>query len=249
MKKKLLLILLALTMMVGSVFVMTACTKTDDSDDTPTGSDSGEEKIVLTENTDFSALVSEKVTEEGWKAAFDEALYNNCTIKVKDFDGEFAGSFEKSGGISKAYMPHEGNTTMWYRYKDDVLTACMDEGELFKIEMHKGDEYFEEFMEQYRQFGTYRVACPDFGKYYSSFVFDETKGRYVYDGDGITTNVVLEIGDTTYTHVEIVMINGLIAYAEYYEKQGGGPDGAYGYNARSYFYNFGSTAAVSIPEE
>ena len=46
-------------------------------------------KAPLTEDTDFDALVSDKVTEDEWKAAFNYASFSNSTIDVVT-DGQSA---------------------------------------------------------------------------------------------------------------------------------------------------------------
>lgn len=67
-----------------------ACGTTDtDTKPTPTPDPGpGTSLPTLTENTDFAALVSDKVTEAEWKTAFAETSFSNCTIKNNDIVGK-----------------------------------------------------------------------------------------------------------------------------------------------------------------
>lgn len=230
----------------GSVSDTTDISNTTDVSDTESGDTadtSEEENIVLTEETDFASLVSEKVTEEGWKAAFDKAAYTDYTIK----------NMRKSGGAG--YYKNDNGTVMvsaegyvyYYSLVDEVLTMYIEssgEGEVMTLQ--RGDEGYEEMIKMYNEWvNVYSCSCPDFGEFYSSFAYDDAAGQYVYTGEGINAERVFEVGKTDYLHAEVKIVNDKIAYVR--GCFGLNEDGTYLNDYKIYFYDFGTTE-VTMPE-
>lgn len=62
------------------------------------GGNSDVDKGALKEDTDFNALVSEKITEAEWKEAFDEKKYNDFSVKVVPKGREGGGYYKNDNG-------------------------------------------------------------------------------------------------------------------------------------------------------
>ena len=68
---------------------------------------------ALTEDTDFDALVSDKVTEDEWKAAFSESAFVNATIESL---GQTIGYLKIQENIRYMSAKHEGYEDTIYGY-------------------------------------------------------------------------------------------------------------------------------------
>lgn len=90
----------------------------------------------------------------------------------------------------------------------------------------------------------YTGCSPDFGKFYSSFVYDESADRYVYTGEGIETNSIFGNWNVNYLHAEMKIIGGRISYIR---ACFGLDDGTYTSDLDIYCYGFGATS-VTLPE-
>lgn len=192
--------------------------------------------IVLTEDTDFSALVGEKVTEAEWKAAFATTAYMNVTVKTLSNNDNSV--WKKSGEIISEYI-------------DDVMMSVTDvkpdkvisviPGEAFDREGYVGIECEDSL---YNFLSTYKVACPDFSAWFSAFEYDETLKAYAFDHKTVTTNSIYENWDRDYNFAVVKIINGKLAFVK---------AGNYDYDgtilniSNIYFYDFGVTE-ITIPE-
>lgn len=220
--KKFLAVLTVTTLSVGCISAF-GCDNGNDG-----GADGGgkTEEIVLTKDTDFGNLVSEKVTKEQWTAAFDNKNYNNCTISVgecelmpgglrkssvsgsnvtvnycpmddgeqlKDVDGKPINVYYKTEGCKRFYYNSEFDSSEYDEYQ-----ICRGWHEVSDTENILGcnSEFFDDFYISYKMF------CPDFGEFYDSFEYNDGSGCYVLK-EKVTTNSILDSGDTEYTVAKV----------------------------------------------
>ena len=189
--------------------------------------------IELKEDTDFSALISEQVTEDEWKAAFE---IENVTIKIFDntFDGELCAFIKRNSSEfdidigTPIYMNKLSDGTLEYSYGDEPIDCIAP-----------GDDGYELELENYEA-GNY--CYPDFSDFYSSFTYDSAKGVYVLN-QTVTSNSVLELWDFNYDFAELKIINGKLAYIRW----GDYSEGTTVLNDKTeYFYDFGVTE-ITLP--
>lgn len=122
----------------GKASVSDATGMSDEASDSASGGTSEAEEIVLTD-TDFFSLVSEKVTEEEWKAVFDKNAYTNFSVKI----------INKKEGVSY-YKNAEGTImvstseefVVYYSFTENALKifAYNPSGECREISVKEGDE-------------------------------------------------------------------------------------------------------------
>ncbi len=191
--------------------------------------------VVLTANTDFGALESEKVDAAGWAKAFNPASYSNFT------------AYAYYNSIN-SYIVQKAATTMGFfgMVGDNAEDIYCFEGEDGKYMGMSGGQVSEWPEGYYMRDGmpvllNYSCFCPNFAKFFAEFTYDETKKSYVYAGEGIRTNdYFLTGGDyVDYVKVELKIVNGLVAYVSVEDKDGN--------KENTKFYDFGTTV-VKLPE-
>lgn len=167
-----------------------------------------EKKISLTEDTDFLALVSDRVTEEEWKAVFSEENFKNVT--VRDTRGDIEG---KDDQRAKMYLDcsdtHLGLDGYFRQWSVGIIPTTEGErvnifgmiiengtqaqyqtmnGQLCYMQRELTQENIEEVEEgqfvmkdgQYSfLYGT--LIAADLSDYFNDFTFDEKLGAYVYE--------------------------------------------------------------------
>ena len=190
--------------------------------------------VVLTENTDFGALESEKVDAAGWAKAFNPASYNNFTaLAYYDFINIYL--VQKSTGTSGFFGAKDTHDEDMYLYTNaDGKYMMMSGGQV--AEWPEG-YYMRDGMPVLLN---YSCMCPNFAKFFAEFTYDETKKSYVYAGEGIRTNdYFLTGGDyADYVKVELKIVNGLVAYVSVEDSSGN--------KENTKFYDFGTTA-ITLP--
>lgn len=248
---KLLTVLLVAALAVGCVAVF-GC-----------GSDAKKESVVLTQETDFEALVSEKVTAEQWESAFDRKNYNNCTIVVSDIakitDGKVRKAAASGNDIKVNLYEIENGEQIKDGNGEPIVSFCETVGgvryyylrELDSFENLRGwHKVYEEYnpddhfvgVDDFDNFYiSYKMFCPDFGKLFSSFEYNDESGCYVLK-EKVTANSVFEYWDIEYAVATVKIINGKLAYvtAKDAEDESNPLE-------QIYFYDFGTTK-VTIPE-
>ena len=177
-------------------------------------------KAPLTEDTDFDALVSDKVTEDEWKAAFSESAFQNATIECL---------VEESGQSSdnSGYLKIQGN--MRYMFAENTYGYFVEDGEQKLVYLSEDGESFMEYPEDEEMldglYFSFKLLCPDFSLNYADFTYDEKSSAYVCDKT-ILTNPPMEMyDDFPYTNISIKIIDGKLAaivcdrvdYDEHYE--------------------------------
>ena len=226
MKRKFWMALFATLLSVCFAFGLAACDEN--------GGTSG---VELTKDTDFEALVSDKVTENEWRAAFTDEKFWNVTV-VYPWVGE----------ILEAFARQCTETRCLHCITESVIVDF--EGDIIKIYENYGDgwdyrteEISQEELEEINAlyFGIELVAC-DFSEYYSEFTYDEARGAYVYEGDGITVPRTLFGGAATLKYIELKFVGGYLAFSHWKD----GSDGET-HDYTYYYYDYGTTV-VEIPE-
>ncbi len=176
-------------------------------------------KEALTEGTDFDALVSDKVTEDEWKAAFSESSFANATIESL---GQTIGYLKIQENIRYMSAKHEG-------YEDTIYGYFVEEGEQRFIYMSEDGESFIEYPEDEEMldelYFSFKLLCPDFSLNYAEFTYDEESGAYVCDRTILSNPPLEKYDDFPYTNISIKIIDGKLAvivcdrveYDEHYE--------------------------------
>ena len=190
--------------------------------------------VVLTADTNFEALESEKVDAAGWAKAFNPASYSNFTaLAYYDFINIYL--VQKSTGTSGFFGAKDTHDEDMYLYTNaDGKYMMMSGGQV--AEWPEG-YYMRDGMPVLLN---YSCMCPNFAKFFAEFTYDETKKSYVYAGEGIRTNdYFLTGGDyADYVKVELKIVNGLVAYVSVEDSSGN--------KENTKFYDFGTTA-ITLP--
>ena len=188
---------------------------------------------VITETTDFSALVSERVDEKAWKAAFD---IENVTIKIHDnkYGDEEDSSVKLNGG--EIYVNVGGYGCFYYNKLEDGTIVGSD-GTTVQTCAPDNEEY-QQALTGYNYMLNWNY--PDFSGFYSSFTYDDSKGAYILKAS-VKTNSVFEGWDMTYEFAELKIINGKLAYVRW----GNYSDNEILNDKSEYFYDFGTTVIAS----
>lgn len=191
--------------------------------------------VVLTADTNFEALESEKVDAAGWAKAFNPASYSNFTACA--YYDSYGYMVHKSTGTS-GFFGQKGTTEndlYLYKNADGKYIYNMNGTETDMSDM--GTYFIRDGMPVLLN---YSCLCPNFAKFFAEFTYDETKKSYVYAGEGIRTNDYFLTGGTSadYVKVELKIVNGLVAYVSVEDKDGN--------KENTKFYNFGTTA-ITLP--
>lgn len=190
--------------------------------------------VVLTADTNFEALESEKVDAAGWEKAFNPASYSNFTA-LAYYDSINIYLVQKSTGTSGFFGEKDTHDEDMYLYTNaDGKYMGMSGGQV--LEWPEGI-YMRDGMPVLLN---YSCMCPNFAKFFAEFTYDETKKSYVYAGKGIRTNdYFLTGGDyADYVKVELKIVNGLVAYVSVEDSNGN--------KENTKFYDFGTTA-ITLP--
>ena len=206
---------------------------------------------ALTEDTDFDALVSDKVTEDGWKAAFSDNAFENVTIK-----------FSSSGDVPETATLFKYGTTM-------CITMKMESGEqnpsiyIFEKDGEKYGYVYNEvsgwldtgwFTDESLSddllniVSSYRCILPDFGENFDSFTYDSENGAYILK-DTIVQNYLPIFFDSTgdyydYSNISIkVKENQLACFKAVVNVA------EFTLEFEHHIYNYGTTEALTIPSE
>ena len=192
--------------------------------------------VVLTADTNFEALESEKVDAAGWAKAFNPASYNNFTA-LAYYDSINIYLVQKSTGTSGFFGEKDTHDEDMYLYTNaDGKYMGMAGGQVAEWSL-LGEYYMRDGMPVLLN---YSCMCPNFAKFFAEFTYDETKKSYVYAGKGIRTNdYFLTGGDyADYVKVELKIVNGLVAYVSVEDSSGN--------KENTKFYDFGTTA-ITLP--
>lgn len=214
-----------------------------------------EQSIVLTENTDYSALVGEKVTEDGWKAAFAASAYDHVTVTISSKDAyeeeDVKATWKKSGkGLAALYFG-DALYEVVHDTGDMVVEIALGSYWEMEIDGYVGIEYGKADMTEenadiiYNWWFKYTSTCPDFSEYFSAFEYDETLKAYTFDHKTVRTNSIYEYWEVDYNFATVKIINGKLAFVN---------AGNYDIHVEEklndtdiFFYDFGITE-ITVPQ-
>lgn len=216
-----------------------------------------EQPVVLTEDTDFDALVSDKVTKDEWIAAFAETSKNDVTIRyINEGHGYDLKYFKDEDGDSMLTpMEFEGQHTYtektpesrWSYTNMDPTTGEISDS-FIKYDLNTmPDGMREEYIEIFDKWmASYTMVCPDLSEFYDEFTYDDEKGAYVYNGNSdkdsnehITTNSIMEYWNAAYWRLEVKIVDGKLAMVK--------SDMVINPTGCTYFYDYGTTE-ITLPD-
>lgn len=192
--------------------------------------------VVLTADTNFEALESEKVDEAGWAKAFNPASYSNFTAYAY-YNSINSYVVQKSTGVSGFFgLKDDPDNDMYLYTSADGKYMGMAGGQVAEWPL-TSKQYMRDGMPVLLN---YSCLCPNFAKFFAEFTYDETKKSYVYAGEGIHTNDYFATGGdyADYVKAELKIVNGLVAYVSVEDKDGN--------KENTKFYDFGTTA-ITLP--
>ena len=210
--------------------------KDDEKKDDEKKDDDKKPGVVLTANTDFAALESEKVDAAGWAKAFNYQSYTNFTV-LATLDPELTCVQKATATMGYFGTPGSEEYDTYVYIAEDGKYMMMSCGQVSELPLTN-----ETFMRDGMPIMmNYSCLCPNFAKFFAEFTYDETKKSYVYAGKGIRTNDYFGTGGTSadYVKVELKIVNGLVAYVSVEDKSGN--------KENTKFYDFGTTV-VELPE-
>ena len=205
------------------------------------------DKVTLTKETDFEALVSEKVGGGEWAKAFAKDSFTNCTVNNVDIDE----NRKMTTDVSVLYDGKYVQTIQAYTEEDENGNKTSEEESSYLETVAKGEYIY--YYENSNGWAAvkyakipwgcdYTMICADFGAFFGKFAYSEEKGAYVFDakgGEGVSTNDIFMNGTRTYVYAEVKFVNGALAYVKCTDN--------YGANFAATFYDFGSTS-VKLPD-
>ena len=208
--------------------------KKDDEKDDNKKDDDENSGVVLTADTDFGALVSEKIDAAGWAKAFNADSYENFTASSASLN-----VLQKATATCSYLQVDQPETKLkLYFYKnEDGKYMGMSGGKV--MEMPANDTHYVRDGKPLAM--NYSCICPDFSAFFAKFTYDETKKSYVYEGEGLRTNAYYGTGGSyaDYVKAELKIVNGLVAYVSTEDTNKN--------KIATKFYDFGVTA-VDLPE-
>lgn len=213
--KKITLAFTSLLCALCCAFWLVACDKNDT--DSESGADAGNTPSpsapsnVLKEDTDFSALVSDRVTNDEWKAAFSEEAFSNSTIKLVDHHGTHYRKTQTNEANKYVQILYESSELIsFYTIENNKVYFYTNEISDDGTFVRGGGESFDPSSDNWGL--SFTMICPDFANYYSEFTYDEETSTYTYIGDGIVTNSILENWNVTYQYASVKIVDGKVAY-------------------------------------
>lgn len=204
-----------------------------------------EQECTLTENTDFIGLVSDRVTEEEWKAIYSEEKFKNVT--VRETRGDIEGADDQRG---KMYLDWE-ETRLSLKGRFNMMSVgtiptpdgdyntlggqLLEDGICTEYRLYDQQPYYTQYemtqeqlaeLEQYMMYeGEYSffyatLIVTDFSDYYEQFTYNEELGAYLYEApegsDGLRFEFTAFDGMGTYLkYVELKFKEGRVAYVHW----------------------------------
>lgn len=212
------------------------------------GQTDGTEKVTLTADTDFTALVSDKVTEQEWKAAFDDANYTDFTMHFKAKDAGngdsteilYLSSIDDNGRvISVDCTERNGDGSL--HYSEVCFLQNDSDGKWYFYEEQNGawikTDVTSDFTD-YEWYASYSCICPDFGTFYQLFSYDEDLGAYKLAVDSADMPSAIEDGVSSYRSATVKIVNGKLAFVS------GAAERSKPFDI--FFYDYGTTT-VTLP--
>ena len=201
------------------------------------GSGTEEHKVVLTEDTDFSALVSDKVTAKEWDAAFTNEAFAGCTsylkcereeVKTKfgyqktdagydiRFDSQllFDGEWER---MQEMIVRVAGTNATEYSNVPDSETGELTDTYEY-ITSNIGGEDKDSKVRREWAYAFRNLIAYDFAGQFEKFSYDETLHAYTYEGESLVTpySPMEAMADDGYkiASATVKLVGGKLAYAK-----------------------------------
>ncbi len=202
-----------------------------------------ESAVVLTKDTDFDALVSDKVTKEQWNAAFTDEAFAGVTVDFasRGFELETSFGYKKTAdGCDLCFLVDMGEESndMIARVVGTQATQYMKVGDAYYYETVdlSGDEHKvdREWAMTFRLYVAY-----DFAGQFDAFTYDETAHAYVYEGDTVEvpyTPMEAVANRYTVSYATLKFAGGKLAYAKV--KVSNGEEEVF------HYYDYGKTQVV-----
>ena len=219
----------------------------------------------LTADTDFEALVSDRVTEAEWDAAFTDEAFAGVTVELtrnsntmhikygyeKDGDDfsvmKDAEDPARGSGQNTIYCFKADAVDTYFKFKGEDRPPYCEEGVWYVQTIEKDGEGWNDIhSETSIQWGnTFRgMVAYDFGGKFGEFTYDEAQGAYTFTGAMEIKYTPMEAmginGGYTVSYATLKFSGGKLAYAKV--KVTNGDEEVYNY------YDYGKTQVV-IPTD
>ena len=179
-----------------------------------------EEESALNEDTDFEALISDRVTEEEWRAVFSDETFKNVTLRETSHNGEVSNMLSDCTDTRLSYhviVPAaSGDSGACVFYEDGIQTMYMDiGGQWYYMQQEMTSEELEEAMSQ--AFFHFTYIAIDLSDYYKDFTYDEERGSYCYEAPEGSEGIVVASSPFEYMQkhldsIEVKFKEGRLAY-------------------------------------
>ncbi len=169
--------------------------------------------VVLTKETDFGALVSDRVTEEQWSMALSDSSFNNSTI---EWNSVYSVQDSRTA-YRKCMMEGENKYVSGYVEGEYATFVTYEDGKMYMYSQSGDGKYTRSELEKtsWDLYIAYTLICPDFRDCYSQFTYNKDTGAYEYHGTGIESNAPMEPDPDwtmTYVNIQIKFSGGKLAY-------------------------------------
>lgn len=174
------------------------------------------EKSDLSADTDFSALISDRVTEEEWKAAFSEENLSDFTMRYRATkDGDSSEILYRStvAGGDKVIEGKvtEQNADGTLHYSNAFFIRIASDGKWYQYGQ-QDDEWMVTEVDPEASgaawYATYTCVCPDFSDFYHSFSYSETSGAYELAVESVEMPSAIEFGTGIYHAASVKIKDG-----------------------------------------
>ncbi len=170
------------------------------------GGNQGAGNVDLTQDTDFVALVSDKVTQAQWAKAFSTEETTNYKVACNLID------LEDVEDNAQLFIARQGNEILFSvsmgEASETQYIEIDSDGKIYIYTLENGGATKDEFTGATPEGLNYftlqlGMMCPNFGEHYSAFTYDETKGAYVLSSAVTTKTGFGEGRQTTHQPGEI----------------------------------------------
>ncbi len=207
------------------------------------------EHITLTEDTDFEALVSDRVTEEEWRAIFSDKTFKNVTLKETRGSNEEASYMLSDCTDTRfSYDVASGDYETCVLYENGIQTMYMGVGGQWQYVQQEITP--EELEESSQDFFHFTYIAIDLSGYYKDFTYDEERGSYCYEAPEGSEGIKVASSPFEYMQkhlesIEIKFKEGRLAYLRWknYSTSADG-ERVLMNDVRDYYYDYGKTKVV-----
>jgi hypothetical protein len=223
------------------------------------------EPITLTADTDFTRLVSDVVTEDEWKTAFDMNSVANFTEKLNNDNGI---NYCKTVTDTEGYRVVDCSSftrSVYRKSSDGVISYSSDLEEWTTINFDDYGDSKERVEDSVNWTMSFKCLCADFNDFFAKFTYNSESGAYEFIGrdvcnttdessefynpdcaggsdcthsDMIRTNSILENWNVSYYKAIVKIVDGKLAYVKAYMSSNSASEIT--------FYDYGTTE-ITVP--